>query len=68
MSETHHHRMITTGVPLWRACLGQVYMPVVAMGTVYLHPSHPLTDGDRALEQWMVQALLMARTSLHGVE
>jgi hypothetical protein len=51
MSETHHHRMITTGVPLWRACLGQVYMPVVAMGTVYLHPSHPLTDGDRALEQ-----------------
>jgi hypothetical protein len=68
MSEAHHRRMIMTGVPVWRACLGSVYIPVTAMSRVYLHPSLPLTDGDDALEQWMIQVLLMAHTSLHGME
>jgi len=68
MSDDHHRRMTLTGVPVWRACLGSVYIPIAATSKVYLNPSPPLDSGAAALEQWMLEALLMARVSLNGIE
>jgi hypothetical protein len=67
MNGDHHRHMTLTGVPLWRACLGDVYIPVATMSQIYRNPA-PLDDGVAALEQWMLEALLMARGGMGGVE
>jgi hypothetical protein len=56
----------TTGVPLWRACLGFGYIPVRHLISLF-KDSQGHGDTLQAIEQWFLTSLLMAASSMQGV-